>query len=75
MVTAAVYWGLYSERKQAILALQHRAGVRFYLTVIFIQNLVFLRNSRCLLLVTPKGYLYPEVTDIICRVPSVSFLL
>ena len=75
MVTAAVYWGLYRKPTQTNFTLQHRAGVRFYLTVIFIQNLVFLRNSRCLLLVTPKGCLYPEVTDTICRVPSVPFLL
>ena len=34
-----------------------------------LQNLVFLINSRYFYLIIPIGFLYPEVTEKICRVP------
>jgi len=49
--------------------LQHWAGVRFYSTLVNLQNLVFLINSRYFYLIIPIGFLYPEVTEKICRVP------
>ena len=80
IVTAAVYWGFGSKLAPLSLTFQHRAGVRPYTSsCVTSHSPVFLLNSRHPHFCAPRlclrkaGLSSPEVTRVICRVPSISF--
>jgi hypothetical protein len=54
--------------------LRHWAGVRFYTSYRYLaESCVFNKQSLPPILCHPKGHPSPEVTDVICRVPSALF--
>ena len=76
-VTAAVYWDFHSKLTLVLLIFQHRAGVRpntsFYNLA---ESCVFNKQSLPPLMchffrLTKKNTPFPEVTESICRVPSI----
>jgi hypothetical protein len=77
IVTAAVYWGFDQELSLPHLTFQHRAGVTPYTSSITsLQSAVFLLNSRSHLVSETHlamGIPSPEVTVLICLVPSLKF--
>ena len=85
IVTAAVYRGFNQELAPHHLTFRHRAGVTPYTsTFVFAECCVFIKQSQPPFHCNPfdlqpqgpsiyKGAPYPEVTVLICRVPSPEF--
>src|SRR5574340_1621832 len=85
IVTAAVYWGFDQELAPHHLTFQHRAGVTLYTsTFVFAECCVFIKQSQPPFHCNPielhgqaatlyRGAPSPEVTVLICRVPSPEF--
>ena len=85
IVTAAVYRGFNQELAPHHLTFRHRAGVTLYTsTFVFAECCVFIKQSQPPFLCNPHllhargathtgGTPYPEVTVLICRVPSPEF--
>ena len=85
IVTAAVYWDFNQELAPHHLIFQHRAGVTPYTsTFVFAECCVFIKQSQPPFHCNPlqlheqvasptKGAPSPEVTVLICRVPSPGF--
>ena len=74
---AAVYWSL---RQQAVnlrpFTLQHWAGVRFYTSSFDLaKSYVFIKQSLPPFFLLFFNPLFPEVTELFCRVPSILFAL
>jgi hypothetical protein len=74
---AAVYWSLkLGAGYPQPFTLQHWAGVRFYTSSFKLaKSYVFIKQSLPPLLLLFHNPLYPEVTGLICRVPSTLFTL
>ena len=73
-VTAAVYQGLYSKREPLLLTYWHWAGVRPYTSSYDLaESCVFIKQSQPsdMLRRDKRGTPSPEVTESICRVPSI----
>ena len=85
IVTAAVYWDFDQELAPHQLIFQHRAGVTPYTsTFVFAECCVFIKQSQPPFHCNPielreqvstlyRGAPFPEVTVLICRVPSPGF--
>ena len=85
IVTAAVYRGFDQELAPHQLTFRHRAGVTPYTsTFVFAECCVFIKQSQPPFHCNPielrkqvstlyRGAPYPEVTELICRVPSPEF--
>ena len=85
IVTAAVYWDFNQELAPHHLIFQHRAGVTLYTsTFVFAECCVFIKQSQPPFHCNPitlqeqvstryRGAPFPEVTVLICRVPSPEF--
>ena len=63
---------LIKKRELFFFALQHWAGVRFYTSYLNLaESYVFIKQSPPSLFFLSLPTLYPEVTELICRVPSI----
>jgi len=74
---AAVYWSLkLMANYHKLFTLQHWAGVRFYTSSFELaKSYVFIKQSLPPLLLLFYNPPYPEVTRLICRVPSILLTL